>query len=162
MGKKNKRNNTYVPIDKNNQISSSQHVYNTEYAPLKSSYGFNAVKVVGKREKVIFYFGSTHKDYKLEQKRKRENKRLIDKLIAWSDMTMMEIRNSNHKTIGTEKIPVTQLKRKLPKSFFSEDIEKVEVLRFNGTSCRLIGVYSAIDNIFDVAFVDYSLDLYDH
>lgn len=149
--KKGKKNNP--------QITNS---YATEYGSLRDVYNISNKEFLNKREKLMFYFGSTHKKYGLDRKKAMENKGLIDRMSIWSNMTMAEIRGQDHKNIGAERIPINQLKQKLPEDFFSGDIKSVEVLRFGGKSCRLIGVYSAPDNIFDVAFVDYSLELYNH
>lgn len=137
--------------------------FNTEYKNLASSsqpYDLNLSK--NRRPGIAFYFGSAAKGYTLDKKRKPENSALVKNMSIWSTMTYEELIGAPKESHGNEFIDVKSLKKTLPQRYFSKDVSRVNVLRFNGTSCRLIGVYSESDNVFDVAFVDYSLEIYDH
>lgn len=124
------------------------------------SYSINQIK--NGRDNLAFYFGSAHRDYKIDTRRVAENKDLIKKIGIWSGMSYSDLRAAPKDKIGSEFIPTNQLKKPLPQTYFSKDVEKVDVMRFSGSSCRIIGVYSKSDGVFDVAFVDYGLDIYNH
>ena len=137
--------------------------FNTEYKNLASfgqPYDLNLSK--NKRAGIAFYFGSAAKGYTLDRKRKLENSALVKNMSIWSTMTYEQLIATTKDSYGNEFIDVKSLKKPLPQKYFGKDVGRVNVLRFNGTKCRLIGVYSEDDNIFDVAFVDYSLKIYDH
>jgi|GEM_PF-2635046 hypothetical protein len=134
--------------------------FKTEYESNSSPYDITALK--NKRKFIAFYFGSAHKKFRLDSKRGKENKALIGNICKWSAMSYSDLWSTNHKKIGREQISVDRLKIKLPYEYFSDDVKHVDVLRFSGKDCRLIGVYSESDSVFDVAFVDYSLKIYKH
>ena len=134
--------------------------FKTEYELSPSPYDITVLK--NKRKFIAFYFGSAHKKFRLDSNRGKENKALIGRICIWSAMSYSDLQSTRHEKIGVEQIPVSQLKKKLPHEYFSDDVKHVDVLRFSGTDCRLIGVYSKSDSVFDVAFVDYSLKIYKH
>ncbi len=134
--------------------------FKTEYELSPSPYDITVLK--NKRKFIAFYFGSAHKKFRLDSKRGKENKALIGRICIWSAMSYSDLQSTRHEKIGVEQTPVSQLKKKLPHEYFSDDVKHVDVLRFSGTDCRLIGVYSKSDSVFDVAFVDYSLKIYKH
>jgi hypothetical protein len=134
--------------------------FKTEYELSSSPYDITALK--NKRKFIAFYFGSAHKKFRLDSKRDQENKDLIKKISIWSGMSYSDLRSAHREKNGSEFIPVSSLNKPLPYKYFSSEIKKVDVMRFSGSSCRLIGVYSESDSVFDVAFVDYSLEIYKH
>ena len=134
--------------------------FQTEYQSASSPYKINNSR--NKRYFIAFYFGSAHKDFRINTRKKRENKDLIKKISIWSGMSYSDLRSAPRENNGSEFIPVNSLNKPLPSKYFSSEIKKVDVMRFSGSSCRLIGVYSEMDNVFDVAFVDYDLKVYSH
>lgn len=135
--------------------------FSTEYA-VSIGNEYNIETALAKRQGLSFYFGSVSKKYDLDPSRKIENNALIKKISEWSKMSYSDIVSNSKYQMGSEFIGVSQLKKPLPSKYFSKDINNVLVLRFKGKDCRLIGVYSPSEGIFDVAFVDYNLKLYDH
>lgn len=134
--------------------------FQTEYRSASSPYNISNSR--NKRDFIAFYFGSAHKDFRIDPRKIIENKDLIKKISIWSGMSYSDLRSAPRENNGSEFILVSSLNKPLPYKYFSSEIKKVDVMRFSGSSCRLIGVYSEMDNVFDVAFVDYNLSIYSH
>jgi hypothetical protein len=70
------------------------------------------------------------------------------------------IRMSSHHSYGMEKIPVRNIKPKLP-DVITPDIEELDVFRANGNKLPFVGIQ--IQNIFRILFIETEFgDIYDH
>lgn len=110
-----------------------------------------------------FCFGKTHKKYTLVCKKAQKDEKcaLVNSIDQLSQDRYEHWMRTSKQSGGGELIPVNQLKTRLPQ-WVSKDVKKVSVFRFKGNKCRLIGVFDPANEIFDVIFVDYKLEVYDH
>jgi hypothetical protein len=84
----------------------------------------------------------------------------IFRLQKLGELGWKEINKSHRHSFGTEKIPITQIKPKLP-AIITNDIDELTVFRANGNNLPFLGIRNP--NVFHIIFIETSFgDIYDH
>ena len=84
----------------------------------------------------------------------------IERLTKLSNLAWKAINVAHRHGFGTEKIPVDQLKPRLP-NFVTPDVTDLTVFRANGDNRPFLGLRK--DNIFHIIFLEEHFgDVYDH
>lgn len=108
----------------------------------------------------VFCFKHLINGYKLDICTNEQKSFFVSKLVKMAQQTWQTLMTADHKSgAGFELLPKSQIKGTLP-SIITEDVSKVYVMRFNGTSYRMIGHRS--DEIYHITHIDVNLSAYKH
>ncbi len=84
----------------------------------------------------------------------------IFRLSKLGSLTWNQIIHTDKHSFGTEKIPISQIKPKLP-NFISPDVRDLLVFRASGNNRSFLGVRSG--NVFHIIFIETKFgDIYKH
>lgn len=117
------------------------------------------VKPQGSFDSLRPVFSFEYFDYDYYRKCGKEHKAaLADTVIKLSQMTWGELRQSHHKGVGFERIPLEQISGARP-SILTEDVNHLHVFRYYG-KCPMLGLKR--DQIYYVIWLDNEMVRYNH
>lgn len=105
----------------------------------------------------VFCFKHLHKEYDLTICSTEDVHFFTENLIKLSQLTWEQIKLTDRKGMGSEKISIKSLKSTIPNSL-TPDIEELLVFRFHKR--RMLGYRNKF--IFHIIFIDTKLTLYNH
>lgn len=108
----------------------------------------------------LFCFKHILSGYKVDDCEEAQKALLLSKMAKMSQQTWQVLMTSDHLSgSGLESIPVSQFTASMP-AIITQDVNKLHVMRFGGTSHRLIGHRRG--GIFHITHVDVNLTAYPH
>lgn len=110
----------------------------------------------------IFCFRHLHRCYNMDNcvnSDKKFSKQLLKKIELISKLSWDEIKLSDRKGHGAEKIARTSIKPGVP-PMITDDVKDFLSFYFNGEKGRIIGFRN--QSLFHVIFIDTKLDVYKH
>ena len=106
----------------------------------------------------IFCFRHLHPDHNLDGCTNDEKKSLIEKIVKLSQLSWLDMQNTQRHGLGTEKILISSIKPKCP-DFITDDVTYLLALRFDGRK-PILGHRDRF--VFHVIFIDNKFSVYNH
>ena len=106
----------------------------------------------------VFCFQYLDPEFGLKNCTDMDKTALVERLVKLSCMTWSQIQKAPRHGLGTELIPIRQLRRPKP-SFLSQDTDALLAFRFHGLA-PMLG--HRAQHVFHICFLDAKFTLYDH
>ena len=106
-----------------------------------------------------FCFKHLHKKHHLDKCTDKEKVKLIEKIVKLSQMTWLQIQQSDKHGMGSEKIAISSITTSLPITN-TADVDFLIALRFD--KMKPIVGHKGYNNVFHVYFIDRDFTLYNH